>query len=78
MLILKRKGRHQKRLTKKTPKSVKAFKDYYYEHREEVCCNKRKEYALRPPNEGQVKCNVEGLLVEFMDNPEIKLCLTLK
>ena len=49
MLILKRKGKYQKRLTKKTPKSVKKLliKDYYYEHREEVCSKKRKECALQ-------------------------------
>ena len=33
---------------------------------------------MRPPNEGLVKSYVEGLLGEFMGNPEIKLCLTLK
>ena len=33
---------------------------------------------MRPPNEGQVKSYVEGLLDEFMHNPEVKLCLTLR
>ena len=74
----KKREASQKTYKENTEKCKKAFKDYYYEHREEVCCNKRKEYALRPPNEIQVKSNVEGLLVEFMGNPEIKLRLTLK
>ena len=39
---------------------------------------KKEECALRPPNEGLVKSYVEGLLSEFMRNPEVKLCLTLK
>ena len=30
------------------------------------------------PNEGLIKSYVEGLLDEFMCNPEVKLCLTLK
>ena len=46
--------------------------------REEVCSKKKEEYALRLPNEGLVKSYVEGLLSEFMRNPEVKLCLTLK
>ena len=33
---------------------------------------------LRAPNEGLIKSYVEGLLDEFMYNPEVKLCLTLK
>ena len=70
-----KKKMHQKRHIKKTHR---AFKHNYCEHREEICSKKREEYALRPPNEGLVKSCVEGLLGEFLHNPEVKLCLTLK
>ena len=43
-----------------------------------MCTKKREQYVLRPPNEALVKSYVEGILGEFMGNPEIKLCLTLK
>ena len=40
-----------------------------------------KKYVVRKGknvlcNEGQVKSYVEGLLGEFIRNPEVKLCLT--
>ena len=74
----KKREASKKAYKESTEKCKQAFKDYYYEHREEVCSNKREEYTLRPPNEGQVKSYVEGLLDEFMHNPEVKLCLTLR
>ena len=43
-----------------------------------MCTKKREQYVLRPPNEALVKSYVEGILGEFIGNPEIKLCLTLK
>ena len=61
-----------------TENHKKAFKHYYNERREEICSKKREKYALRQPNEACIKLYVEGLLREFMHNPEIKLCLTLK
>ena len=54
------------------------FRNNYLEHKEHICSKKREEYVLRPPNEGQIKSYVEGLLRELMCNAEIKLCLTLK
>ena len=59
-------------------KRKQAFKENYCEHREEICSKKRKECVLRAPKEGLVKSYVEGLLNEFMRNPEVKLSLTLK
>ena len=43
-----------------------------------MCTKKREQYVLRPPNKALVKSYVEGILGEFMGNPEIKLRLTLK
>ena len=59
-------------------KCKQAFKANCCEHREEICCKKQEEYVLRAPNEGLVKLYVEGLLGEFLRNPETKLCLTLE
>ena len=74
----KKREASKKSYRENTEKCKQAFKDSYHEHREEICTKKREEYVLRPPNEGLVKSYVEGLLGEFMGNPEIKLCLTLK
>ena len=55
-----------------------AFTDYYYEHRDDICKNKRELYVLRPPSETTVKSYVDDLIGNLMCNPEIKLCLTMK
>ena len=39
---------------------------------------KRDKYVLSHPNEGQIKCFVEGLSNKLMCNIDIKLCLTMK
>ena len=59
-------------------KRKQAFKANYFEHREEICHKKQEEYVFRAPNEGLVKFYAEGLLSEFLHNPETKLCLTLE
>lgn len=54
-------------------KHKEAFKNNCCEYREEICNKKREEYVLCAPNESFVKSCVEGLLGEFMRNPEVKL-----
>ena len=69
MLILKRKGMHPKRHTKKYKEAFKAN----YEYREQICSKKREEYVLHPPNGGLVKSYVEGIFNELLQNAEVKL-----
>ena len=68
----------KKAYKKNMHKHKQGFRNNYLEHKEQICSKKREEYVLRPPNEGQVKSYVEGLLRALMCNAEIKLCLTLK
>ena len=50
-----------KSYTENSEKRKQDFKSYYVEHREDICSMKRDKYVLSHPNEGQIKCFVEGL-----------------
>jgi len=64
--------------TENAEKRKEDFKNYYAEHREDICSFKRDEYVLCYPNQGLIKTFVEGFLNKLMCNAEIKLCLTMK